>query len=120
MNEIRQVDDRGKHTTTHRELIVLPNGGIVIDTPGMCELQLWGMDEGLSNTFEDIETLAVDCFYKDCQHRKEPGCAIKGGCRERDIQLQTIIRLSLMVNELSRLLYKVQGAIPYTTFFLAR
>jgi ribosome biogenesis GTPase len=71
--EIRS-DDRGRHTTTHRQLLLLPGGGIVIDTPGMRELQL---DSGnLSKSFEDIEELAIKCRYRNCSHTREPGCAV--------------------------------------------
>jgi len=94
VNDIRQADDRGKHTTTHRELIVLPNGGLIIDKPGMRELQLWGTDEGLSNAFDDIEELADDCFFNDCKHQLEPGCEVKSGCRKRDARPKSVIQLS--------------------------
>jgi ribosome biogenesis GTPase len=67
---------KGRHTTTHRELIPLPDGGLLIDTPGMRELQLWGGDEGLHETFEDVEELAARCRFGDCRHEGEPGCAI--------------------------------------------
>lgn len=77
VNEVRQGDDRGKHTTTHRELVLLPQGGIIIDTPGMRELQMWEADEGFHDAFEDIEELAADCYYRDCRHQKEPGCAVQ-------------------------------------------
>ena len=70
-------DDRGRHTTTHRELIVLPGGAMVIDTPGMRELGMWDAGEGLSSAFADIEALAARCRYKDCTHRTEPGCAVR-------------------------------------------
>ena len=80
--EIRMIDDRGRHTTTYRELIVLPQGGIVIDTPGMRELQLWESGDGLSNTFEDIESLAAECKFSDCQHKTEPGCAVQKALSE--------------------------------------
>ncbi len=73
--EIRQDDDRGKHTTTHRQLLLLPKGGIVIDTPGMRELQVYSAN--LAKTFEDIDELASECKYKDCSHITEPGCAIR-------------------------------------------
>lgn len=73
--EIRQDDDRGRHATTHRQLLLLPNGGIVIDTPGMRELQLYSGN--LSKAFEDIEELAAECKYKDCSHIAEPGCAVR-------------------------------------------
>lgn len=80
--EIREGDDKGKHTTTHRELILLPTGGIVIDTPGMREIQLWDASEGISNTFEDIAELAQDCKFRDCSHRDEPGCAVQEALNE--------------------------------------
>lgn len=72
--EIRK-DDRGKHTTTSRQLIVLPKGGIVIDTPGLREIQIETGDIG--HTFQDIEELAMKCKFKDCSHNTEPGCAVK-------------------------------------------
>lgn len=75
---VREGDDRGRHTTTHRELIVLDSGGILIDTPGMRELQLWDADEGLSQSFSDVEALAEACRFRDCSHTKEPGCAVQG------------------------------------------
>ncbi|MGD8190813.1 ribosome small subunit-dependent GTPase A [Brevibacillus ginsengisoli] len=77
VQEVREKDDRGKHTTTHRELVLLPDKGIVIDTPGMRELQLWEADEGLGEAFEDVETIAANCYFSDCHHRDEPGCAIQ-------------------------------------------
>lgn len=75
--DIRSGDDKGKHTTTHRELISLPGGGILIDTPGMRELQLWDASEGLSTSFQDIEELAEQCFFQNCKHQNEPKCAVK-------------------------------------------
>lgn len=68
-------DDKGRHTTSHRQLIALPNGGVVIDTPGMRELQLESAD--LSKSFADIEELAQNCRFNDCTHQKEPGCAVR-------------------------------------------
>ncbi|MDR1128574.1 MAG: ribosome small subunit-dependent GTPase A [Treponema sp.] len=72
---IRKNDDKGRHTTTHRQLILLPGGGIVIDTPGMRELALYSSD--VSRTFEDIEELAAVCKFKDCSHTVEPGCMVQ-------------------------------------------
>jgi ribosome biogenesis GTPase / thiamine phosphate phosphatase len=74
---IREGDARGRHTTTHRELILLPSGGLILDTPGMRELGLWEAQAGLSAAFADIEALAADCRFGDCQHRTEPGCALQ-------------------------------------------
>ena len=74
---IREADDHGRHTTTHRELLKLPNGGLVIDTPGMREIQLWDGGAGVGETFEDIAMIAQNCRFRDCQHRQEPGCAVR-------------------------------------------
>ena len=76
--EVRAHDSRGRHTTRHRHLIVLPERrGLLIDTPGMRELQLWTQSDGARETFEDIETLAAGCHFTDCRHREEPRCAVK-------------------------------------------
>ena len=68
---------KGAYTTTHRELTLLPEGGLLIDTPGIREFQLWDISDGVSASFQDIEDLALDCRFRDCQHGKEPGCAIR-------------------------------------------
>ena len=69
-------DDKGRHTTTHRELITLQNGAFVIDTPGMRELGMWDSGDGIDTAFADIETLSRACKYADCTHTAEPGCAV--------------------------------------------
>jgi ribosome biogenesis GTPase len=74
---VRRGDDRGMHATTSRQLIALPGGGLVLDTPGLRELQFWGGDEGLKETFDDIESLAALCRFSDCRHQKEPNCAVR-------------------------------------------
>jgi ribosome biogenesis GTPase len=74
---VRAHDDRGRHTTTRRELFVLSTGGVLIDTPGMRELQLWGEDENDTAAFEDIAELAAHCRFSDCRHQQEPGCAVR-------------------------------------------
>jgi ribosome biogenesis GTPase len=75
--EVRAADSKGRHTTTHRELVMLPSGGLIIDTPGMRELQLWDAAEGIRESFDDVETLAAGCRFTDCRHRTEPGCAVR-------------------------------------------
>ncbi|MBL9106271.1 MAG: ribosome small subunit-dependent GTPase A [Myxococcales bacterium] len=70
-------EGKGRHTTTHRELLVLPQGGLVIDTPGMRELGLWRADEGLHEVFADVAELAETCRFRDCGHAEEPGCAVQ-------------------------------------------
>ena len=75
--EVREVDAKGRHTTTNRELVVLPDGGMIIDTPGMRELQLWDASGAVRETFDDIAALAPACHFTDCRHRDEPRCAVK-------------------------------------------
>jgi len=77
VDAVREYDNKGRHTTSYRQMILLPNGGIVIDTPGMREIQIWGDEQGLRKTFEDIEELATQCRFRDCRHQSEPGCAIR-------------------------------------------
>ncbi|MDH3890411.1 MAG: ribosome small subunit-dependent GTPase A [candidate division Zixibacteria bacterium] len=74
---VRKGDGRGRHTTTQRELIILPSGGLVIDTPGLREIQQFNDEGGLSRTFGDIETLMDQCRFNDCGHDTEPGCAVR-------------------------------------------
>lgn len=76
VQEIRESDDKGKHTTTHREMVLLPGGAILIDTPGMREIQLWTSEEGINESFADIELHAQACKFRDCSHKNEPGCAV--------------------------------------------
>jgi ribosome biogenesis GTPase len=75
VSETREDDDEGRHTTSHRELIELPGGGLVIDTPGIRELQLWDSG-GIGEAFADVEELAAACRFNDCSHGTEPGCAV--------------------------------------------
>jgi ribosome biogenesis GTPase len=79
---VRASDDRGRHTTTHRALFVTPSGALLLDTPGMRELQLWEADEGLGATFADIEDLAEGCRFNDCAHEGTPGCAVEAAVVE--------------------------------------
>jgi ribosome biogenesis GTPase / thiamine phosphate phosphatase len=73
---VRQSDSRGRHTTTARELLRLPGGALIIDTPGLRELQLWDAADGVTESFADIEELASECRFRDCRHENEPGCAV--------------------------------------------
>jgi ribosome biogenesis GTPase len=80
--EVRDSDGRGRHTTSHRELVILPSGGILIDTPGMRELQLWESVESVDEVFDDIDALALGCRFRDCRHEAEPGCAVRKAAEE--------------------------------------
>ena len=75
---VRRRDGRGRHTTTQRELILVPEGGLIIDTPGMRELQLWDDTDAIDDAFDDIKALAADCRFRDCGHDGEPRCAVRG------------------------------------------
>jgi len=77
VNAISEAVGKGKHTTTHRELILFPDGGVVIDTPGMRGLHMWCDDNGVKRSFDDIEELARLCRFRDCRHGTEPGCAVR-------------------------------------------
>ena len=100
---VRQGDDRGRHTTTHRELIRTPSGGLLMDTPGMRELQIWASDEGLQETFADVETLAAECRFRDCQHEDEPGCAVQQAIAAGSLAYERFISYQKLQKELSYL-----------------
>ncbi|MEP7121663.1 MAG: ribosome small subunit-dependent GTPase A [Byssovorax sp.] len=80
--EIRERDDRGRHTTTHRELFVLPGEGLLVDTPGLRELELWSVGDDGPAGFDDIHALAGSCRFRDCAHAGEPGCAVEQALEE--------------------------------------
>lgn len=76
VSDIRFDDDKGRHTTTHRQLIILENGSMIIDTPGMRELGMWNVSDGINTTFNEIENLARKCKFNDFKHTSEPRCAV--------------------------------------------
>jgi ribosome biogenesis GTPase len=86
--EVREDDSRGRHTTTHRQLVPLPGGGLMLDTPGMRELQLWDADSGLDTTFADVQELAAQCRFADCAHGREPGCAVRAALASGTLELE--------------------------------
>lgn len=87
---IRASDDRGRHTTAARQLLVLPGAGVLIDTPGMRELQLWDASDGIDQTFADIQELAARCRFRDCRHRTEPGCAVRAAVQADTLDAQRL------------------------------
>lgn len=95
--DIRE-DDKGRHTTTHRQLLMLPNGGVVIDTPGMRELQMESAD--LSHSFSDIEELSENCRFNDCQHKSEPHCAVKAALENGQLSIQRFESYKKLLREL--------------------
>ena len=101
--EVRESDSKGRHTTSHRELVVLPGGGLMIDTPGMRELQLWDASESVRGTFEDVEALAGECHFTDCRHRGEPRCAVKTAVDEGRIPPDRLASYLQLQDELAYL-----------------
>ena len=83
---IREDDSKGRHTTTHRQLIRLKSGVMIIDTPGMRELGMWDVSEGLADAFEDVEKHLGRCRFSDCKHEKEPGCAIRAAISAGELE----------------------------------
>jgi ribosome biogenesis GTPase len=102
VGEVRE-DDKGRHTTTHRELFVLPQGGLVIDTPGMRELGLMENEEGLRTAFVDIEELGARCRFSDCRHEKEPGCAVREAVQSGQLAPERLENYHKLVQETGRL-----------------
>ncbi|MCL1468990.1 ribosome small subunit-dependent GTPase A [Argonema galeatum] len=100
VQSVRQTDSRGRHTTTHRELIILPSGGLLIDTPGMREIQIWNGNDGFQETFTDINTLANQCCFRNCQHEKEPGCAVQKALLDGTLDERRFQNYQKLQNEL--------------------
>jgi ribosome biogenesis GTPase len=109
VQEVRQSDARGRHTTPRRELILLPSrkglppGGLLMDTPGIRELQLWGGDEGIKETFEDIQALAEQCRFRDCQHDVEPDCAVRQALEDGTLDPERFLSYQKLQKELAYL-----------------
>jgi ribosome biogenesis GTPase len=101
--EVREADSKGRHTTTHRELVMLPSGGLIIDTPGMRELQLWDAAGAVRETFDDIESLAADCRFGNCRHRGEPRCAVKAAVERGEIDASRLDSYLRLQDELAHL-----------------
>ena len=87
VNAIREHDSKGRHTTTHRQLIRLKSGVMIIDTPGMRELGMWDISEGLGDAFTDVEVYIGKCRFSDCRHQGEPGCAIRAALGSGELEI---------------------------------
>jgi ribosome biogenesis GTPase len=108
VQEIRE-DGRGRHTTSHRQLVPLPDGGMMLDTPGMRELQLWDADSGMEAAFQDLESLAGQCRFADCSHGREPGCAVRAALAEGTLDVERFESWRKLQRELERLARKQDG-----------
>jgi ribosome biogenesis GTPase len=99
VGDVSSYGSQGRHTTTFRELIVLPGGGMVIDTPGMREMQGWGDESGLKQTFDDIDELSLQCRFNNCGHGKEPGCAIREAIKKGTLDINRLDNYLLLRKE---------------------
>jgi ribosome biogenesis GTPase len=104
---VREKDSRGRHTTTQREMVVLPQGAILIDTPGMRELQLWESEAALSEAFDDIDAIAARCYFRDCRHDTEPRCAVKDAVTRGDLPAERLANFHRLLREVRHLEAKV-------------
>lgn len=101
-SEVRESDSTGRHTTTHRQLIELDNGVSIIDTPGMREVGMANMDEGIDNTFSDIVQLESQCRFSDCKHDTEPGCAVKAALESGELSMERYLLYKNLGSENTR------------------
>jgi ribosome biogenesis GTPase len=101
--EVRAADRRGRHTTTYRELLRLPSGALLMDNPGLREIQLWGDGEGLNDVFPDVEELAARCRFKDCRHEREPGCAVQAALADGTLDERRFANYRQLRGELDHL-----------------
>jgi ribosome biogenesis GTPase len=98
-----RADGQGRHTTTRRQLVVLPSGGLIVDNPGMREVHLWLADDGLTEAFDDIASLAVECRFSDCSHGAEPGCAVQAALADGRLKTERWNRYRSLQHELAQL-----------------
>jgi len=101
--EVLRDDDRGRHTTTHRQLVLLPDGGVVMDTPGMRTMGIWESESGMDNMFSDIQELAQSCRFRDCSHESEPGCVVKHALDEGTLDQARWISYKKLKKEIAHL-----------------
>jgi ribosome biogenesis GTPase / thiamine phosphate phosphatase len=98
--EVSKAVGKGRHVTTRRELIPIPGGGLLMDTPGLRELQIWGEESNLEGAFEDIEALARECRFRDCRHDNEPGCAVRAALEAGTLDIERLHNFEKMQREL--------------------
>jgi ribosome biogenesis GTPase / thiamine phosphate phosphatase len=101
-----RADGRGRHTTTNRQLLVLPGGGLFLDTPGMRELRLWESEEGLASTFDDVAAAAANCRFADCSHEREPDCGVQASLADGSLDQERYVSWRKLQNELRHLAIK--------------
>ncbi|MFD8009398.1 ribosome small subunit-dependent GTPase A [Streptomyces sp. NPDC058955] len=109
----RDVDGKGRHTTTTRNLFVLPGGGVLIDTPGLRGVGLWDAEAGVGQTFSEIEELAADCRFHDCSHESEPGCAVVAALDDGSLSVRRLESYRKLLRENQRLVAKTDARLRH-------
>ncbi|MEU2549402.1 ribosome small subunit-dependent GTPase A [Streptomyces roseolus] len=109
----RDVDGKGRHTTTTRNLFVLPGGGVLIDTPGLRGVGLWDAEAGVGQTFAEIEELAAECRFHDCSHESEPGCAVAAALDEGTLSVRRLESYRKLLRENQRLVAKTDARMRH-------
>jgi ribosome biogenesis GTPase len=109
--DVRESDSKGRHTTSHRELCVIDGGGLIIDTPGMREIQFWADEDALYSSFEDVESFATRCRFNDCMHLTEPGCAIRAAIEEETLDQDRFDSYLKFQRELSHFAEKFDASL---------
>lgn len=112
---VRADDSRGRHTTSHRQLFVLPSGSLLLDTPGLREIQLWGTEARLQETFGDIEQWAEACRFRDCHHEQEPGCAVQAAIAAGQLDPDRLRSYQKLQKELAHLAERQEGRSQINT-----
>jgi ribosome biogenesis GTPase len=103
VSEISTRQGKGLHTTSRRELILLPKGGLIMDNPGMREIQLWTDEQDLRTTFSDIEETALHCRFRNCRHQKEPGCAVQEALEKGTLDSRRVKNYQKLQDEIRQL-----------------
>ena len=110
VREVRESDSRGRHTTSVRQIFALPGGALLMDTPGLRELQLWDAEEGILHAFADIDALAAQCRFTNCNHKAEPGCAVQGALVAGTVALERLENWRRLRREMEFLQRKIDPA----------
>ena len=108
---IRDVDGKGRHTTTTRNLLVLPGGGVLIDTPGLRGVGLWDAESGVGQVFSEIEELAERCRFHDCGHEAEPGCAVLAAIDSGELAERRLDSYRKLIRENQRIVAKTDARV---------
>ncbi len=115
-SEVRGDDDKGRHTTSHRQLVMLPNGSMIIDNPGVREIQVWADADEIADSFADIATIAHDCRFSDCTHTREPGCAVQEAVSRGELDSKRVKNYVAIQEEVHALKHRHRKTMKHRRF----